>query len=122
MPQIQLKATHTPGAGTLWLYSPLPGRQLHEVRTTLMRTAGVRVVWQGQLATVKEYEAVHWVDVQRNPHGGTGRGYRDYQVMQNSNFEGHGTAVESLYSAVVAMLPKGSEIGAAEVIVARHFG
>ena len=122
MPQIQLKNTYTLGqTGTLWLYSPLPGRQLYEVRNALLRTPSVHVIWQGPLAQVGEYQAVHWVDDQRNMNGGTGVGYRDYQVSERSMYEGYGSAVESLYSAVVAMLPKGSDIGGAEVIVARHF-
>ncbi|UOQ96612.1 hypothetical protein MUN81_15355 [Hymenobacter sp. 5317J-9] len=120
MPQIQLKTVHDGGVSFIWLYSPLPGRQLYEVRNTLLRTEGVRVIWQGKLASVKEYQALHWVEPQHNANGGTGIGYRDYQVLQGSGFEGYRSAVESLYSAVVAMLPKGAAVGDAEVIVARQ--
>jgi hypothetical protein len=122
MPELLLKRALNYGANdTLWLVTPLPGRTLREVRNALALRGGVRVLWQGQLARVKEYQALHWVDVQHTIAGGGELGYRNYQVAQASGFEGYDSAVASLYSAVVAMLPKGADIGGAEVLVVRLF-
>ncbi|MDO7849237.1 hypothetical protein Q5H92_22930 [Hymenobacter sp. M29] len=123
MPQIELKTSYSFGpVGTLMLYAPLPGRTLYEVRKALEKQGNVTVIWQGELDAVREYQAIHWVDIQRTVAGGGALGWRNYQVSQASGFEGYDTAVESLYSAVVAMLEKGAEIGGAKVLVARKFG
>ena len=123
MPQFYLKTTQEFGrAGTIWLYSPLPDRTLAEVRAALNKQFNVTIIWQGVLANVREYQAIHWVDLQRTVQGGGALGWRNYQVTQASGYDGYDTALEGLYSAVVAMLPKGAEIGGAEIIVARKFG
>lgn len=122
MPRLQLRSTYTYAAeGGLWLYSPKPSRTLADLRQHL-QAQGAIIVWSGTLATVREYQVLHWVEEQRTVAGSGSLGYRDYQVSQASGYEGYGSAVESLYSAVVAMLPKGAEIGRAQVLVVREAG